>query len=162
MTFWEPIPEITPEEGVEMRERKHVLCPARLRRVPRQFSWVDQRLVRDGHIGRCGSDALALYLFMATVADADGLSYYSDTTAARLLTMDRATLSRARRELTQAGLIAYQSPLYQVLSLDDPGTGLSAKRRLPVRCTTGEAPLHRSDEAMSIGEVLRQVIGGAA
>ena len=68
-----------------MRERKHVLCPARLRRVPRQFSWVDQRLVRDGHIGRCGSEALALYLFLVTVADAEGLSYYSDATASRRL-----------------------------------------------------------------------------
>jgi hypothetical protein len=26
----------------------------RVRRVPRQFSWIDQRLVRDGHISRCG------------------------------------------------------------------------------------------------------------
>jgi len=57
-----------------MRERKHVLCPQRLRCVPRQFSWIDQRLVRDGHIGRCGAEALALYLFLVTVADADGLS----------------------------------------------------------------------------------------
>lgn len=137
-----------------MRERKHVLSPQRLRRVPRQFSWIDQRLVRDGHIARCGSDALALYLLLVTVADAEGLSYYSDATTVRLLNMDSATLCRARRELTQAGLIAYQSPLYQVLSLDDPGAGLPAGRH--------EAPRHGSGEAISIGEVLRQVIGGAA
>lgn len=137
-----------------MRERKHVLYPQRLRRVPRQFSWVDQRLVRDGHIGRCGSDALALYLFLVTVADAEGLSYYSDATTVRLLNIDSATLCRARRELTQAGLIAYQSPLYQVLSLEEPATGLPAARR--------EAPRPGSGEAMSIGEVLRQAIGGAA
>ena len=135
-----------------MRERKHILCPQRLRRVPRQFSWIDQRLVRDGHIGRCGSEALALYLFLVTVADAEGLSYYSDATAGRLLGMDDSTLCRARRELAQAGLIAYQSPLYQVLSLDDPGAGLPAVR--------GEPPRHGSGEAVSIGEVLRQVIGG--
>jgi hypothetical protein len=29
---------------------KPILCPERLRRVPRQFSWIDQRLVRDGHL----------------------------------------------------------------------------------------------------------------
>jgi len=29
---------------------KSFLCPERLRHVPSQFSWIDQRLVRDGHI----------------------------------------------------------------------------------------------------------------
>jgi hypothetical protein len=137
-----------------MRERKHVLCPQRLRHVPRQFSWIDQRLVRDGHIGRCGYEALALYLFLVTVADAEGLSYYSDATAGRLLGMDSSTLCRARRELAQSGLIAYQSPLYQVLSLDDPGAGLAAPRPA--------SPRQGSGEAVSIGEVLRKAIGGAA
>jgi len=154
MTFWEPIPEITPEEAIEMRERKHVLCPERLRRVPRQFSWIDQRLVRDGHIARCGCEALALYLFLVTVADAQGLSYYSDATASRLLGMDGAALCRARRELSQARLIVYQSPLYQVLSLDDPAAGVAVHHPL--------SPRRGSDEAISIGEVLRRAIGGAA
>jgi hypothetical protein len=31
---------------------KRLLCPERLRQVPRQFSWIDQRLVREGHIAR--------------------------------------------------------------------------------------------------------------
>jgi hypothetical protein len=137
-----------------MRERKHVLCPQRLRSVPRQFSWIDQRLVRDGHIGHCGSEALALYLFLVTVADAEGLSYYSDATAGRLLGMDSSTLCQARRELVAAGLIAYQSPLYQVLSLDDPGAGFPAGR--------GEQSRRGSAEGVSIGEVLRRAIGGAA
>jgi hypothetical protein len=66
---------------------KRVLCPKRLRRVPTQFSWVDQRLVRERHIERCDASALALYLLLLTVADAQGLSYYSDGTACRLLSM---------------------------------------------------------------------------
>ena len=86
--------------------------------MPAQFSWVDQRLVRDRHICRCGPEALALYLLLVTVADAEGLSYYADGTAAGLLSMDQRRLRRARRQLVDAGLIAYQKPLYQVLSLD--------------------------------------------
>jgi hypothetical protein len=66
---------------------KRVLCPERLRHVPHQFSWIDQPLVREGHIARCGPAALALYLLLVTVADAQGLSYYSDKTAARLLSL---------------------------------------------------------------------------
>jgi hypothetical protein len=46
---------------------KPILCPERLRRVPRQFSWIDQRLLRDGHISR---RANALAPSLCTVADA--------------------------------------------------------------------------------------------
>ena len=39
---------------------KRLVCPARVRRVPKQFSWVDQRLVRDHYVERCDAYALAL------------------------------------------------------------------------------------------------------
>jgi hypothetical protein len=29
-----------------------LLCPQRLRKLPPQFSWIDQRLVREQHIDR--------------------------------------------------------------------------------------------------------------
>jgi hypothetical protein len=101
-------------------QRKRVLAPERLRKVPRQFSWVDQRLVREGYLQRCNASALALYLLLVTVADAQGLSYYGDTTICRLLRMQPEFLERARRDLIGVGLIAYERPLYQVLALDPP------------------------------------------
>ena len=55
---------------------KRVLRPERVRVVPSQFSWLDHRLVRERHVDRCSTEALALYLFLVTVADAKGLSYY--------------------------------------------------------------------------------------
>jgi hypothetical protein len=97
---------------------KRVLCPKRLRRVPTQFSWIDQRLVRERHIERCDASALALYLLLLTVADAQGLSYYSDGTAGRLLSMTPQRLAQARADLIRTGFIAYQTPIYQVLSLE--------------------------------------------
>lgn len=99
---------------------KRLLCRERVRRVPAQFSWVDQRLVRERHVERCDAHALALYLFLVTVADAQGLSYYADATLARALSMDGARLGQARADLIGAGLIAYERPLYQVLALDAP------------------------------------------
>ncbi len=99
---------------------KRVLRPERLRRVPSQFSWVDPRLLRDGYLERCEPPALALYLLLVTVADAQGLSYYGDTTICRLLSLDSERLERARRDLMAVGLIAYRQPLYQVLALDPP------------------------------------------
>ena len=120
---------------------KRVLCPERLRRVPPQFSWVDHRLVRDGHISRCTPEALALYLLLITVGDAEGLSYYSDRTVTRLNNLDEAAVVKARRSLLRAGLIAYRKPLYQVLSLEEP-----------------EA--RRIGGMVSIGDVLKDLAGG--
>ncbi len=133
-----------------MPTTKRILCAERLRRVPKAFSWIDHRLVRDGHISRCSHEALALYLFLVTVSDAEGLSYYSDTKAGGLLNMDESTLGSARGDLRRAGLIAYRSPLYQVLSLDTPEAGL------PVRARRSE---RRGGETVPIGEVLRQAMG---
>jgi len=88
--------------------------------MPAQFSWVDQRLVRDRHLDHMDACAAALYLFLITVADAQGLSWYGDTSTARRLSIDEARLRRARGDLIRAGLLAYAKPLYQVLALDDP------------------------------------------
>ena len=68
-----------------MNTIKRVLRPERLRQVPEQFSWLDQAFVQRHFIDRCCARTAALYLFLVTVADAQGLSYYSHSTlAARL------------------------------------------------------------------------------
>ena len=97
---------------------KKVLCRERLRRVPEHFSWVDHRLVRDEYIRRVSPEALALYLLLV---DAEGLSYYADATAARLLSLTPGAVLNARQELVAASLIAYERPLYQVLALESKG-----------------------------------------
>ncbi len=128
-----------------MQIKKRVLCPERLRQVPPQFSWVDQRLVRQRYVQRCEHAALALYLVLVTVADAQGLSYYSDESLERMLRLDHAGLSAARSQLIQAGLAVYQKPLYQVLALEEPAPVLAPA-----------AP--RSGQMRSLKEVLAQVL----
>ena len=117
---------------------KRVICSERVRKIPAQFSWVDHRLVRERHIERCDAHAAALYLFLVTVADAQGLSYYADASLAKRLSMDPVRLSKARSDLIRAGLIAYQRPLYQVLSLDSPP-------RIEVRALSAEEIAVRLD-----------------
>ena len=99
-----------------MRE-KYLIRPERLRQIPSGFSWVDHRLVRDRHIERLSHQASALYLFLVTVADCQGLSYYSDGKVAELLALNPDEVREARRQLLAAGMIAYARPLYQVLAL---------------------------------------------
>ena len=120
--------------------KKRVLNPERLRKVPPQFSWIDHHLVQENYFLRCDHPAWALYLFLTSVADVQGLSYYSDASLMRRLKMDPGGLSASRQQLIQAGLIAYEKPFYQVLSLE------------PVAST-------RSGQ-LSVGDILRQALGG--
>ena len=97
---------------------KRILQAERLRRVPPHFSWVDHRLVRDHHLRRAGAKAWALYLVLVTVGDEHGLSYYSDATLGRLLSLSADEVVAARGQLLAAALIAHAAPLYQVLALE--------------------------------------------
>jgi hypothetical protein len=98
---------------------KRPLCLAKLRHVPKQFSWVDQRLVRERYIDQLTHHACTLYLFLLTVADAQGLSFYADRSLCQRLTLTPNELHQARADLIRQGLLAYRHPLYQVLALDE-------------------------------------------
>ena len=140
---------------------KRVLCRQRLRRVPSQFSWIDHRLVRDRHICRCSHQALALYLFLVTVCDGEGLSYYSDASIVRLLHLEHLALIRARQELINARLIAYQRPLYQVLALDPSPPQVEPP--LTIQRHPGQQPAPPTSPAPSasplhIGQILQQMM----
>ncbi len=93
------------------------IVPHRRREVPSGFGWVDHQLLREGHVKRCSTDALALYLTLICAADRDGLSYYGDALLCALLGWNRDRLEKARENLEQADLIAWSAPLYQVLEL---------------------------------------------
>ena len=97
-------------------------------------------MVRENYFVRCDHSAWALYLFLVSVADAQGLSYYSDAALARRLNLAAPALAASRQQLIASGLLAYEKPLYQVLSLEPVG----APRSGPIR----------------LGELLRQALGG--
>jgi hypothetical protein len=127
---------------------KHPIRPERLRQIPSGFSWVDHRLIRQRRLEGCSHGAWALYLFLVSVGDAQGLSYYSDASLCRHLHMDSLQLTATRRQLEQAELIAYRKPLYQVLALPDPTGGATAP----------DSP--RLEQAQSVGQILRRALAG--
>lgn len=127
--------------------QKQILRPDRLRQVPAQFSWLDQRLVRENFLRHGEPPAWALYLVLVTVADAQGLSYYSDATLSRLLKLDPLSLARARQQLIQADLLAYHPPLSQVLAL-------------PPAPTAPASP--RTGQCLNVGDLLRRALAGGA
>lgn len=95
---------------------KRILNLERQRQIPEHFSWIDHRLVREHTIEKADVTAWALYLFLVTVADSHGLSYYGDASLMRRLHLTAERLARARTDLIALDLIAYDPPLYQVLS----------------------------------------------
>jgi hypothetical protein len=112
--------------------------------VPQQFSWVDQRLVRERYIDQLTPEACALYLFLVTVADAQGLSYYADGSLGQRLSLSAPLLHQARQALIQQGLVAYRRPLYQVLALGAPEPA------------SADAPTAQ-DDAVDIQAVFQQI-----
>lgn len=133
---------------------KQAICAERVRHVPKQFSWVDQRLVRYGYTQRVSPSALALYLFLVVVGDGEGLSFYSDRAIVERLAFSQEAIVTARRELVAAGLIAYRQPLYQVLSLEDFPQRQESRRRAPQSTSSTATPstsrLHSIAEVFAI------------
>lgn len=130
---------------------KHLLRADRQRQIPPSFSWVDHRLIRHHHLSHCDHSAWALYLFLVTVADVQGLSYYSDAAISRHLKIDLLQLTSARQQLERADLITYRKPLYQVLSLPQ-----AAPAPPP-----GSNP-QRGGVTQSVGDILRKALTGGA
>lgn len=137
---------------------KRPLDPRRVRRVPLQgFSWLDRRFIRDGWLDAIHRDAAYLYFFLVAVSDAEGLSFYADSTICRLLSFDQGELVRARARLLDSALILYGHPLYQVLPLP-PLAPKRSKPKRPLKC-------RGNSELTSLGEILREAwhqAGGSA
>ena len=110
--------------------RKEIVEPSRIRKLPEGFGWVDHRLTREGLIGSFEPESLAMYLFLVAVADAEGVSWYSDASLRQRLNLAASRLEAARNGLVAGGLVAYRRPHYQVLEL--PGVRASDGFRLAV------------------------------
>src|SRR5262245_41228763 len=126
---------------------KRPITLAKLRKVPTQFSWVDQRLVRDRYIDQLSPQACALYLFLVTVADAQGLSYYADASLCQRLSLTGTELHHARHALITRGLLDSQRPLYQVVALD-PG---------PRGAPPSAAPVAADDDPVDLKAVCARI-----
>ena len=106
---------------------KRLLCPDRVRKIEGSFSWLDHRFVTGGFLRDLSTLEILLYLFLVAVSDRNGLSFYHDDRIATLLKIDLPALGQAKEGLIRRSLIAYDSPLYQVLSLPPKPIPLASK-----------------------------------
>jgi len=96
---------------------KRLLNPNRVRKIQGSFSWIDHRLITGGFLADLSTIEILLYLFLVAVCDRNGISFYHQDKIASLLKIDLASLGKARESLIHRSLLAYEPPLYQILSL---------------------------------------------
>ena len=145
--------------------QKKMIDPARRRRLPEGFGWVDHRLVRENLIENFSAESLALYLFLLTVGDGNGVSWYSDSSICKRLkglNLTIFSLKTLRNELISGELIAYRKPHYQVLELPRPQVANNFRRVLKVAMGGNSQVDSNTKEcdALPISAIIKAVAGG--
>ena len=96
---------------------KKIIDHNRVRKIEGSFSWIDHRFITGGFLQELSTIEILLYLFLVAVSDRHGLSFYHDDRICSILKIPLTSLGEAREGLVLRSLLAYESPLYQVLSL---------------------------------------------
>ena len=140
--------------------RKEIVNPGRVRRMPEGFGWVDHRLVRKGYFKERSREALALYLFLVTVGDADGLSYYSEESLCGHLNFSHTELAVSRKELCSSELVAYRRPFYQVLDLPPTTEEKDNFNKVLGSVCVNKTVSPDAERVSSLGDILKSMTGG--
>lgn len=110
------------------------IVPEKVRKIPPSFSWIDRRIVTDNFLVFLSKDEIALYLFLVTVSNRLGVSFYGPARICRQIGLSREELDRATRVLEELALVAFRFPFYQVLALPErPVRSAVALERLASR-----------------------------
>lgn len=97
--------------------RAEPLEPRRIRQPRGAYGWVDLRFVTEGHLQALDPGAALTYLFLCTVGNREGISFWSRPRMARLLNLPEETIEIAMRTLSAADLIVASDRVIQVLPL---------------------------------------------
>ncbi|MCA1743369.1 MAG: helix-turn-helix domain-containing protein [Desulfovibrionales bacterium] len=119
---------------------KQPLKPERVRKINGSFAFIEHRFLRNGFWDSLQPEELLMYILLVLVADRNGLSYYSYDKICTLVGLTLDEYIRARDNLIDKDLIAFDGRLFQVLSLPD-----HAPKKEP--CTSSHNP-----------EMIRQII----
>lgn len=96
---------------------KKILDSSRLRKIQGSFSWIDHSFITGGFLNELSTIEILVYLFLVSVSDRNGISFYHDDRICSLLKIGLSSLGEARQGLIGRSLLAYEHPIYQVLSL---------------------------------------------
>jgi len=134
--------------------RVEPLEPRRVRYPRGAYGWVDLRIVTEGHLATLDQGAALVYLFLCTVGNREGISFWSRARMARTLSLSPEAVEAALKALVEADLIAATERAVQVLSVPGGGADRRAGPATPLNPpkTTSSAPRPHRD--VSEGEIL--------
>lgn len=97
--------------------RPEPLEPRRIRSPRGAYGWVDLRIVTEGHLQRLDPQAALIYLFLCTVGDRHGISFWGRTKMARVLNLPPEAVDSALPKLATADLVVIKDRVVQVLPI---------------------------------------------
>lgn len=106
--------------------RVEPLEPRRIRYPKGAYGWVDLRIVTEGYLQALDPGSALTYLFLCTVGNREGVSFWSRSRMAGTLNLSPETVDAALRTLAGAGLIAATERVVQVLPVPARGAGQPA------------------------------------
>lgn len=109
---------------------KKILDPERVRKIEGSFSWMDHRFITGGSLHEMSTVEILLYFFMVAVSDRNGISFYHDDKICSLLKISLPSLGEAREALIMRSLLAYEPPIYQVLSLPPQPVNIPSREEI--------------------------------
>ena len=109
---------------------KRILSSSRVRKIQGSFSWIDHRFITGGFLRDLSAVEILLYFFLVTVSDRNGISFYHDDKICSLIKIGLFSLGEARDVLIRKSLLAYDYPIYQVLSLPPQPVASIAKEEI--------------------------------
>ena len=93
----------------EAMVRKKIIVPHRVRQVIGSFGFIPHRFIKEGFWASLSGNELLLYLFLVTVADRNGLSYYGSKKICSLLHLSYEAYIDARDRLIARDLVYFLS-----------------------------------------------------
>lgn len=127
--------------------RVEPLEPRRIRYPKGAYGWVDLRMVTEGHLQALDPGSALVYLFLCTVGNREGISFWSRSRMTRTLNLSLATVDAALRTLAGADLIAATERIVQVLPVPVRGANHTAAPRattpLPTAASSPSMRAHR-------------------
>jgi hypothetical protein len=113
--------------------RVQPLEPRRIRYPKGAYGWVELKIVTEGYLQALDREAALTYLFLCTVGNREGISFWSRPRIAHTLNLSLDAVDTALNTLSTADLIAVNDRIVQVLPV-------------PIHCasplTAAQAPTH--------------------
>lgn len=106
--------------------RVEPLEPRRIRYPTGAYGWVELRMVTEGHLQALDPCCALVYLFLCTVGNREGISFWSRSRMARTLNLSLEAVDAAVRTLAAADLIAATERIVQVLPIPARGASQAA------------------------------------